>query len=244
MSTQDKLLPDSVSRSISESAFQSISNSTSRSSSSILNVASLSAKCLVCNDTNVIEFGDFKKLKRVTSDCRAWQAGGRLAACQTCGLVFKPVDPSFLREAEAIYGSYAIYHQSSGREQRVRHLRTGTLVARSTVLAEMLLEEIQLPAFEKINFPDLGSLLDVGCGNGAFLKAFSAVRPGWELRGTEHDHRHVSDLEKIHGFKELFLGNLPTPPASHHPPTSLRGATRRSNLIQVRLLRRPAASSQ
>lgn len=159
--------------------------------------------CPVCGGASV-ELTEFKALGRVTSDCRAWPAGGRLAVCRSCALVFKPADSAFRKDAADIYSSYAIYHQSGGREQRVRHPRTGSLDPRSTVLTQMLLE--------KNNLSPAGSLLDVGCGNGAFLKAFAGARPGWELRGTEHDARHAPELAKIKGFKQLFT-DLPDPKA-------------------------------
>lgn len=175
--------------------------------------ASAVGACPGCGASAAVELEEFKKLRRVTSDCRAWPAGGRLAVCGRCGLVFKPFDAAFRREAEEIYASYAIYHQSGGREQRVRHPHTGILVPRSTVLAEMLLTPDILPASRALpepgTLPERGSLLDIGCGNGAFLKAFAAARPGWELRGTEHDRRHAAELEKIAGFKELLPGDFP-----------------------------------
>jgi 2-polyprenyl-3-methyl-5-hydroxy-6-metoxy-1,4-benzoquinol methylase len=159
--------------------------------------------CPVCGDANPTEFKEFRAFKRVTSDCRAWPAGGRLAACGACGLVFKPFDADFRRESSEIYSSYQIYHQSGGREQRVRDSRTGNLLPRSEVLVDHLLNTSALPAS--------GSILDIGCGNGAFLKAFGAVRPNWKLHGTEHDHKHTDALTQIAGFKELIVGGDAAP---------------------------------
>jgi 2-polyprenyl-3-methyl-5-hydroxy-6-metoxy-1,4-benzoquinol methylase len=155
--------------------------------------------CPVCGDSSTAEFKEFRAFKRVTSDCRTWPAGGRLAACGACGLVFKPFDADFRRESSEIYSSYQIYHQSGGREQRVRDPRSGSLLPRSAVLVSSLLDTESLP--------NLGAVLDVGCGNGAFLSAFAKARPEWRLYGTEHDDTHADILARLPGFAVLITGS-------------------------------------
>jgi SAM-dependent methyltransferase len=57
-----------------------------------------------------------------------------------------------------------------------------------------------------------GNLLDVGCGNGGFLRAFRARNPRWRLCGTEFDRRNEKVLKKIPGFVRLYCGKHMPPP--------------------------------
>jgi len=68
--------------------------------------------------------------------------------------------------------------------------------------------------------PARGSLLDVGCGNGGFLRAFHEKYPHWRLYGTEFDRRNEKELKKIPGFVRLYSGKV-KPPAGHFHLISL-----------------------
>ncbi len=48
-----------------------------------------------------------------------------------------------------------------------------------------------------------GRLLDFGCGNGGFLRAFAEQFPGWHLEGAETDRRHLAALQSIPRFERL-----------------------------------------
>jgi SAM-dependent methyltransferase len=48
-----------------------------------------------------------------------------------------------------------------------------------------------------------GKAIDLGCGNGAFLRALSGYLPGWEFFGLELDDRHLATLQTIDGFAGL-----------------------------------------
>jgi len=147
--------------------------------------------CPACAAPGGRERPRFTILPRVTSDCRPWPAGGRLVICPRCGMVHKPADEAFVADIEAIYAGYAIYHQSGGAEQRSFDTRSGMQTARSARLIDRLATALRLG--------DEGRLLDVGCGNGATLRAFNAIRPGWRSVGTELDDRHRTEIEAIPG---------------------------------------------
>lgn len=142
----------------------------------------------------------FESLLQVTSDCRVWREGGELAVCGACGAVQKPMSERWQREADEIYSAYDIYSQSGGTEQSVFDPGSGAGAARSQRIVEWLSRTARLPAE--------GTLLDVGCGNGAFLRAFGAHHPGWKLSGLELNDLNKDAIEAIPGVTRLYIGSL------------------------------------
>lgn len=151
--------------------------------------------CRLCGAAELQEFAEFRALRRVTSDCRPWPAGGRLFCCARCGGVQKPADEAWRRETDAIYTGYAIYHQGEGVEQAVFDQTSGAASSRSQRLLGALRSHVALP--------DRGRMLDVGCGNGAMLRAFSQTLPGWSLAGTELDDKYRGVIERIERVEGL-----------------------------------------
>jgi len=56
--------------------------------------------------------------------------------------------------------------------------------------------------------PKTGSLLDIGCGNGVFLRAFGAHNPCWQMTGLELDTRNLALIESIPGVTKLHVGSV------------------------------------
>lgn len=156
----------------------------------------LDACCHICGNPTLILVPGYELLYRVTSDCRPWPKGGQLCFCQTCGCVQKVVDQTWHTEVEAIYKEYAIYHQSNGIEQQVFEEDSGRAVSRSIRLLERLSSHVQ--------FQETGRLLDIGCGNGAFLRAFHSIFPHWSLAGTELNQKYQAEVEKIEGVEAFY----------------------------------------
>ncbi|PLZ01916.1 hypothetical protein CY652_12825 [Burkholderia sp. WAC0059] len=158
-----------------------------------------SCRCHVCGAAlhSLVGFAD---LVQVTSDCRPWRAGGALAACGACGAVQKPVTAAWLDEANEIYAGYAIYSQGGGAEQVAFESASGAATARSNRIVEWLASVGELR--------ESGHVLDVGCGNGAFLRAFSARYPGWKMAGLELGDQHRAAIEAIPGVTRFYAGSI------------------------------------
>ena len=157
-------------------------------------------RCHICEEGSVELVPEFSELRRVTSDCRPWSAGGRLGACEACATVQTVVDGQWQAECRDIYRSYAIYAQGGGAEQRVFDSSSGTSASRSDQLLDRLVKVADIAK--------QGRLLDIGCGNGGFLRSFSRRHPGWRLSGSEFDERHRASIETIPGFENFFSGDV------------------------------------
>ena len=127
--------------------------------------SAVEGSCHVCGAPMLREVGSVAALPRVSSDCKPVPAGGRLCQCAGCGALQRPVTPQFLKEIADIYAGYDVYYQSGGLEQLVWDAATSTTLRRSELLCRRLAETGLLPGS--------GRVLDVGCGNGAFLAALA-----------------------------------------------------------------------
>jgi len=161
---------------------------------------SVELACHLCGSPELEIANDFAALKRVTSDCKPWPAGGMLALCRKCGLAQAPATGHWREEAAQIYREYTIYHQSGGAEQSVFNKPTIRGSPRSDAILAAMAARMSLPA--------TGHLLDVGCGNGAFLRACSVALPGWRLCGTEVSDKYRSAVEAIAGVEQMFAGDF------------------------------------
>jgi SAM-dependent methyltransferase len=164
------------------------------------------ATCGICGSGTLEEMTDYRGLRRVTSDCRPWPAGGRLGVCRRCGAVQKPADDAFLADIDAIYRAYTIYHQAAGAEQAVFEQSSGLPASRSVRLLETFRDRAHLGS--------LGRMLDVGCGNGATIRAFGQVAPRWTKVGTEFDGKYRAEVESIPNTEPLHVGPVEAVPGS------------------------------
>ena len=162
------------------------------------------AACGICGGGTLEEMTDYRVLRRVTSDCRAWPAGGQLGVCRDCGAVQKPADDAFLADIDAIYKSYTIYHQAAGAEQAVFEQASGLPASRSVRLLDTFRSQAGLKP--------TGRMLDVGCGNGATIRAFGQVAPGWTKAGTEFDGKYRAEVESIPSTEPLYVGPVEAVP--------------------------------
>jgi SAM-dependent methyltransferase len=168
-----------------------------------MNATDLAERCSICGNGLLVELAAFRQLRRVTSDCRPWPAGGRLGACGSCGALQKPANPQFLAEIDDIYRTYAIYHQAQGVEQAV-FTASGLPASRSARLLESFRTTVGL-GLE-------GRMLDIGCGNGAMLRAFNQIAPRWLKSGTEFDEKYRKDIDAIPRTEPLYIGDVENVP--------------------------------
>lgn len=157
----------------------------------------MTAICHLCGASNVKVVPAYAEMKRITSDCKPWLDGGAFGVCPDCGYSQTLVNEKWRKEISQIYADYTVYYQADGQEQSVFDAATGTPSLRSDLLMRRLRGNVPLPVH--------GALLDVGCGNGNFLRAFEQQIPQWNLHGCEWDDKHLSDLKKIQGFDTLHL---------------------------------------
>ena len=156
--------------------------------------------CQICRADRLDEIEEYASLPRFTSDTKPWPPGGRLAVCAACGTAQKIPDAKWHDEAARIYRDYEIYHHSGGLEQAVFDGGSGTAERRSDRIAGHL-KTVLDPAGQ-------GSVLDIGCGSGVTLDAFSRALPQWCLYGHNLDGRHRSELGSKSNFRALYTGGI------------------------------------
>ncbi len=160
--------------------------------------------CHVCESGDVREHERYRGLQRITSDCKPWPSGGRLQTCRSCGCSQVICDEAWQASIQSIYENYTIYYQGGGEEQKVFNAATAETLPRSEWLLDRIAAHTQLAP--------TGRALDIGCGNGRFLKAFGAKHPNWNLYGTEFDAKYKDLVESLPGVEEMFVGGLETLP--------------------------------
>ena len=111
------------------------------------------------------------------SDCTSVKGCVRIGACRSCGLLQKETSRAWQQLCDQIYGDYQIYHQAGGEEQKARGRGGVRLAPRSELIADFLSKTGTMP--------QEGCVLDIGCGNGAFLRAMGKTFPGWRLTGSD-----------------------------------------------------------
>jgi trans-aconitate methyltransferase len=153
-------------------------------------------RCHDCGSVDVRIAAGYELVARVTSDCKPWPPGGILALCRACGLAQTVVNPQWQTESDRIYSGYTIYHQSGGMEQAVFDSASGVGQARSDAILNSLQSHVKIPA--------KGRWLDIGCGNGALLRACSRALPTWTLCGSEVNDKYRDAVESIPGVERLF----------------------------------------
>lgn len=154
--------------------------------------------CHVCRSGQLRSFPSFTPMSRVTSDAKPFPAGGELAVCEGCGTVQKPITTAWHAEIDAIYRAYTIYHNAGGAEQNVFSGGGGQPASRSSRLVQQVRDRVGLPT--------RGRMLDVGCGNGAMLRSFGELMPGWSLAGSELSDKYRDVVEAIPRVEKLYPG--------------------------------------
>lgn len=160
----------------------------------------MTPSCFICNQNTVVLNPMYETLYRVTSDCKVWKKGGKLGVCENCNAVQKVNDSDWQQDVKEIYEQYAIYEVGNGEELAIFNVNTGAAKARSQILVNSLSEQL--------NLKQEGRLLDIGCGNGAWFKAFNQRYPQWAQVGTEWNNKNQIAIESIKGV-EAFYTCLP-----------------------------------
>lgn len=149
--------------------------------------------CILCKDEKLIKFYANKYGKCVTSDNKIYNYKFEIYQCQNCLALQKKTTNDFFKKIENIYSNYNSYYLSDGQEE-FKILNDDTITGRSRIIINNL---------ENL-FSNRGKLLDIGTGNGVFLKEFSSLHTGWSLYAQDVNLNSLKQLEKINGFQKMF----------------------------------------
>ncbi|EKQ99067.1 class I SAM-dependent methyltransferase [Leptospira borgpetersenii serovar Ballum] len=109
-------------------------------------------------------------------------------------------DQAWRGEVEEIYKNYSIYHQGNGLEQVIFQNGPGLFKNRSFQIISKLKEYGFLS--------NTGKLLDIGCGNGGFLKSFQELFPNWVNSGYEIDEKYKENVLSIPNVVNFYSSDL------------------------------------
>ena len=150
--------------------------------------------CKICNNATLVEFKNYRALKLISSDLRPVEWQGGLGQCPSCGAVQKLLDAAWHDRVSEIYASYRPYPQGDAVEQMIFGA-DGTPVPRSQIVLENI--------FATRPLRDSGTLLDVGCGDGAQLRRWGGMLGHWSLYGadvSDHQREKVLNIPKVVDF--------------------------------------------
>lgn len=160
-----------------------------------------SLACHICGERKLYFFDQFKSFYRVTSDSKTFTKGGSLCICKKCGIVQKPVDRKWKNEVKGIYENYSLYFHSNTCDQLIFNQTTGTYQQRVEIIIDNFKKSFH-------TMPNSGMLLDVGCGRGAFLRAFNQRYPNWSMYGCDLNEINRTEVEAIPGVKAYITKDL------------------------------------
>ena len=133
----------------------------------------------------------------ITSDCMPFGGSYTLFSCAGCGVIQAVNSVEYASDVASIYKNYSMFYQGSGMEQKI--LSNGKLGRRSNALVEYLSNSGLLF--------DGAKVLDVGCGNGDFLRNLSG-NGNYTLDGYEYDESSFDLLNDVPGFRQLMCGSF------------------------------------
>ena len=157
-------------------------------------------RCHVCGSPDLRVADGLLSEVRVTSDCRPVRTSSRLGVCLACATAQTITDEKWRAACREIYASYNTYSLANGSEAQTRAAENAQMEGRSSLIVTHLRAHLDEKSVKRV--------LDVGCGNGPFLRELSRVFPRTRLFGMEFDHANEAILSQIAGFERLFSGGL------------------------------------
>lgn len=148
-------------------------------------------KCHLCGSESRF-INDDSDSGFVSSDCQPTYQKAQFVYCSQCFVVQKNINTEWQKSVDKIYNDYKIYEQAKGKEQNAFNYGSGQGNARSKLIAEWTKEKTNMKQ---------PTLLDIGCGNGAFLREFSRVNHESKLYGSELNEINRAIIEQINNCK-------------------------------------------
>ena len=154
--------------------------------------------CLVCESRLGDAIEPPCELGGVTSDIKPWPRFGEIVVCARCGHIQKDLNEGWREQTDRIYDDYELNLISGGAEKVI--FGQNAALTRS----ERVLSAVQ----EVTSLPTRGRMLDIGCGNGATLRAFGRGLSGWRLSGFEVNARTRHEVLSLPGVEAFIAGEL------------------------------------
>jgi hypothetical protein len=151
--------------------------------------------CRVCGGECASE-ARFASFAMVGSDASIARASSAIGQCRSCGHVQKPVTDAWSAEVARIYAAYDMTQSIDGVVQQMYEGPAGAPVARVDAIAERVLA--MLPT-------DRPAVLDVGTGNGDFVRSLTAGRAGLQADVLEASARYRDGLLASGVVREFHL---------------------------------------
>ena len=137
-------------------------------------------KCFICSSDDVEPI--FKKLTHcVTSDSEMIQKEVSNVICKNCGNVF---NESGARNNVGVFYSDSYKLMSESPESESKFYSQDIEISHSDWRLNILLDTLKLS--------EIGNVLDIGCGKGNFLLAFSHKFSKWSINGVEASKNALS----------------------------------------------------
>lgn len=141
-------------------------------------------KCFICSSDDVEQV--FKKLTHsVTSDSEMIQKEVSNMICKNCGNIF---NESGARNNVGVFYSDSYKLMSESSESESKFYSQDMEVSHSDWRLNIL--------FDTLKLSETGNVLDIGCGKGNFLSAFSQKFSKWSINGIEASRNALSFAKK------------------------------------------------
>lgn len=160
----------------------------------------MSTICPYCKSSNNFLYMESKI--SVASDGQFIHAPSKSYFCNDCLFLFKShiKDGDACNIIEKTYERYTLHSINGAEETRVLYDLYSEGIKKSEY------NYIKLNEFSDL--ADDGSILDVGCHYGSFLKIFNDKKPRWSLTGLDVSKRFSEEVYGISDSSRFILGNI------------------------------------
>lgn len=157
--------------------------------------------CPVCGSRNTAIIAAYDHC--VTSDSRTLAASIENLECADCGAVFNPVG-----RTSALEAFYAQEYDLLADSPDAEFVYRDDEEAAARGINDQMLDFIDREA----GLPTAGSLLEVGCGKGVFLRKFAARRPDWRYAAVEPGAAAKARMTRLPVGAEFHAGTFQSSP--------------------------------